>query len=197
MAINQAKLSGQCGRLKCCLNYELDLYMEAVDLFPNNADKLKTKEGVAILVKTDIFRRLMFYSLESEGIKGKIFAMEPKKVREIKAMNDRGEFPQNLNDLQVIQAAKPSLGDEDQDVDIESVNDVLELPAEKRNKKKKKKRRPGDNSGQGQGQANQNRSNNPNKPTSPTAQQPNNPNNPNRNKRRNRPNRNDDNRKKE
>ncbi|MBK6901682.1 MAG: hypothetical protein IPH04_02395 [Saprospirales bacterium] len=197
LAINQAKLSGQCGRLKCCLNYELDLYMEAVDLFPNNADKLKTKEGVAILVKTDIFRRLMFYSLESEGIKGKIFAMEPKKVREIKAMNDRGEFPQNLNDLQVIQAAKPSLGDEDQDVDIESVNDVLELPAEKRNKKKKKKRRPGDNSGQGQGQANQNRSNNPNKPTSPTAQQPNNPNNPNRNKRRNRPNRNDDNRKKE
>ncbi|MBK6623071.1 MAG: hypothetical protein IPJ00_04420 [Saprospirales bacterium] len=194
LAINQAKLSGQCGRLKCCLNYELDLYMEAVDLFPNNADKLKTKEGVAILVKTDIFRRLMFYSLESEGIKGKIFAMEPKKVREIKAMNDRGEFPQNLNDLQVIQAAKPSLGDEDQDVDIESVNDVLELPAEKRNKKKKKKRRPGDNSGQGQGQANQNRSNNPNKPTSPPGQQPN---NPNRNKRRNRPNRNDDNRKKE
>lgn len=193
LAINQAKLSGQCGRLKCCLNYELDLYMEAVDLFPNNADKLKTKEGVAVLVKTDIFRRLMFYSLESEGIKGKIFAMEPKKVREIKAMNDRGEFPQNLNDLQVIQAVKPSVGDEDQDVDIESVNDVLELPAEKR-KKKKKKRRPGDNSGQNQGQTNQNRGNNPNRPNNPTAQQPN---NPNRNKRRNRPNRKDDNRRKE
>ena len=191
LAINQAKLSGQCGRLKCCLNYELDLYMEAVDLFPTNADRLKTKEGLAILVKTDIFRRLMFYSLEQDGSKGKVYALDPKKVREIKLMNDRGEFPPNLNDLQAALPVKTVEEEDDEDVDIESVNDVLELPAEKR-KKQKKQRRPGgdgpvQNKNQGtpprppQGQGP------PNKPANPA--NPGNAGNANRNKRRNRPDR--------
>lgn len=143
LAINQAKLSGQCGRLKCCLNYELDLYMEAVELFPNNADRLKTKEGLAILVKTDIFRQLMYYSIEQEGAKGKLIALEPQKVREIQEMNSRGEFPPNLSDLQVVIPARTDQ-DEEEDHDYESVNDVLELPAEQRKKKKKKRRKPGD-----------------------------------------------------
>ena len=176
LAINQAKLSGQCGRLKCCLNYELDLYMEAVDLFPSNADKLRTKDGMAILVKTDIFRRLMYYSLEQDGVKGRIFALDPKKVREIKAMNERGEFPAGLEGMQAALPVK-TVEEEDEAVDFESVNDVLELPAEKRNKKKKK-RRSGD-SQQGQNKGAQ---------RPPQAQTPPNPNNPNRNKRRNRPN---------
>ncbi|MEL6275094.1 MAG: regulatory iron-sulfur-containing complex subunit RicT, partial [Bacteroidota bacterium] len=55
IAINQNKLSGQCGRLKCCLNYELDTYVEALEAFPKKADKLKTDAGLAILIKTDIF----------------------------------------------------------------------------------------------------------------------------------------------
>lgn len=143
LAINQAKLSGQCGRLKCCLNYELDLYMEAADLFPTNADKLKTKEGDAILVKTDIFRQLMYYAIDQEGAKGKLIALAPQKVREIKAMNQRGEYPPNLVDLQVLLPARPEEA-EDEEVDFESVNDVLELPAEQRKKKKKKRRKGGD-----------------------------------------------------
>ncbi|MEM9529158.1 MAG: regulatory iron-sulfur-containing complex subunit RicT, partial [Bacteroidota bacterium] len=52
IAINQAKLSGQCGRLKCCLNYELNTYMEALEAFPKKADKLRTEAGLAILIKT-------------------------------------------------------------------------------------------------------------------------------------------------
>lgn len=174
LAINQSKLSGQCGRLKCCLNYELDLYMEAVDLFPTNADKLKTADGTAILVKTDIFRRLMYYALEQDGVKGRVFALDPKKVREIKAMNDRGELPTNLEDQQAALPVK-TVEEEDEAVDFESVNDVLELPAEKR-KKKKKKRRPSDGSGQNQGGQ-----------RPPRGQNPHNPENANRNKRRNRP----------
>ncbi|HHB79983.1 MAG TPA: hypothetical protein ENK85_12190, partial [Saprospiraceae bacterium] len=61
LSFNQAKLSGQCGRLKCCLNFELDYYVEALREFPKNARKLKTASGIAKLVKTDIFRKLMFY----------------------------------------------------------------------------------------------------------------------------------------
>lgn len=143
LAINQAKLSGQCGRLKCCLNYELDLYMEAADLFPTNADKLKTKEGDAQLVKVDIFRQLMYYAVDQDSAKGKLFALAPQKVREIKAMNQRGEYPPNLTDLQVLLPSRPE-DDDDDDVDFESVNDVLELPAEQRKKKKKKRRKGGD-----------------------------------------------------
>jgi cell fate regulator YaaT (PSP1 superfamily) len=154
LAINQAKLSGQCGRLKCCLNYELDLYMEAAELFPTNADKLKTKEGDAILVKTDIFRQLMYYALDQESAKGKLFALAPQKVKEIKAMNKRGEYPPNLVDLQVLLPARPE-EDEDEDVDFESVNDVLELPAEQRKKKKKKRRKGGDQPQQQTGQGQQ------------------------------------------
>lgn len=51
LSINQTKLSGQCGRLKCCLNYELDTYMDALKVFPNNADKIQTQQGIAFLQK--------------------------------------------------------------------------------------------------------------------------------------------------
>ena len=148
LAINQAKLSGQCGRLKCCLNYELDLYMEAVDLFPNNADRLKTREGTATLFKTDIFRQLMYYSLDQDGSRGKVVALSPAAVREIKAMNAKGELPPDLMDHHVSIPSKTS-GNDEEEMDFESVNDVLELPAEK--KKKRNKRRRGDGQGQ-QGQ---------------------------------------------
>src|SRR5690606_2031618 len=55
LAINQAKLSGQCGRLKCCLNYELDTYMDALKAFPKDAEKLEVAAGMATLQKRDIF----------------------------------------------------------------------------------------------------------------------------------------------
>ncbi|HNR09406.1 MAG TPA: regulatory iron-sulfur-containing complex subunit RicT, partial [Saprospiraceae bacterium] len=67
LAINQAKLSGQCGRLKCCLNYELDVYMESLDRFPMDIESIRTSLGTANLLKTDIFRGIMYYELESTG----------------------------------------------------------------------------------------------------------------------------------
>lgn len=72
LAINQAKLSGQCGRLKCCLNYELDTYMDALTHFPKNAEKIQTEGGLAVLVKTDIFKQLMYYAYRSEKGRGRI-----------------------------------------------------------------------------------------------------------------------------
>ncbi|MEO8584142.1 MAG: regulatory iron-sulfur-containing complex subunit RicT, partial [Flavitalea sp.] len=63
LSINQSKLSGQCGRLKCCLNYELDTYLDALQHFPENADTIQVAKGTAILIKKDIFRNLMWYIL--------------------------------------------------------------------------------------------------------------------------------------
>src|SRR5213075_1471054 len=63
LSINQSKLSGQCGRLKCCLNYELDTYLDALQFFPENADVLEVEKGRAFLIKKDIFRNLMWYTM--------------------------------------------------------------------------------------------------------------------------------------
>jgi cell fate regulator YaaT (PSP1 superfamily) len=62
LSLNTLKLAGQCGKLKCCLNYELDTYMDALKDIPNNVDKLETGKGLARLQKTDIFKKLMWYS---------------------------------------------------------------------------------------------------------------------------------------
>src|SRR6201991_3621744 len=62
LSINQTKLSGQCGRLKCCLNYELDTYLDALKAFPTDAESIETANGVATLQKRDIFKNLMWYS---------------------------------------------------------------------------------------------------------------------------------------
>jgi hypothetical protein len=136
LAINQAKLSGQCGRLKCCLNYELDTYMEALSAFPENADKLKTKMGVANLVKTDIFKGLMYYAYNHENNRGRMYTLDLKRVRDIRDMNRRGEFPDDFVEFQV--AAEPGAIEEH---DFGDVTGVIELPPEER--KGRGKRRGG------------------------------------------------------
>lgn len=139
LAINQAKLSGQCGRLKCCLNYELDTYLEALDYFPKNTDKLKTMVGVASLVKTDIFKKLMYYAYDQNDKRGgKVYPLEVSRVKEIKAMNDRGEKPADLLDLQTLMGETI----ESEDVDFGGdVTGVIELPEEKRRRKKNKRKK--------------------------------------------------------
>ena len=66
LSLNPQKLAGQCGKLKCCLNYELDMYVEAIKYFPKSNLKLKTKKGNAFMQKMDIFRRKLWYSYTSE-----------------------------------------------------------------------------------------------------------------------------------
>jgi len=138
LAINQAKLSGQCGRLKCCLNYELDTYLDALQGFPEHAEKLQTTEGVAVLVKTDIFKQLMYYAYEHEGHRGKIYALDAKQVHAIVAMNKKSERPSSLGEVQVILVPR----DEDEpEVDYGDVTGVIELPEEERRRRKKKKKK--------------------------------------------------------
>jgi hypothetical protein len=66
LSLNPQKLAGQCGKLKCCLNYELDSYMDALSNFPKQTQKLYTTKGVALCQKVDIFKGLMWYCYDGE-----------------------------------------------------------------------------------------------------------------------------------
>lgn len=104
LAINTDKLSGQCGRLKCCLNYELDTYNDALRSFPKNADKLETEEGIAILKKTEILKRQMLYEYEMQ--RGNFIKVGIEDVKEIMWMNKNGKKPKSLGDFAVLDDVK-------------------------------------------------------------------------------------------
>lgn len=140
LAINQAKLSGQCGRLKCCLNFELDTYMEAIEAFPKRADSIYTQRGKAVLIKTDIFKGLMYYTYIVDGKRGKFYALPVKRVKEIIAMNKNKEKPADLISMETYMAMDAAAANQN---DYESVNEVIELPMEERKKKRNNRRKKG------------------------------------------------------
>jgi cell fate regulator YaaT (PSP1 superfamily) len=94
LSLNPQKLAGQCGKLKCCLNYELDMYVEAIKGFPESNVKLKTKKGDAFMQKMDIFKRKMWYSYHSEP--SHFIELNLDKVQEIVSQNKKGEQPDSL-----------------------------------------------------------------------------------------------------
>lgn len=98
LSINQTKLSGQCGRLKCCLNYELDTYLDALQHFPDNADTLQVARGNAFLVKKDIFKNLMWYTLPDSN---KQYPVAIERVRKIKQLNHQGVIPEELEAVDI------------------------------------------------------------------------------------------------
>lgn len=131
LAINQQKLSGQCGRLKCCLNYELDTYMEALESFPRKADKIKTAAGLAILIKTDIFKGVMFYTYKEN--RGMLYPIPVAKVHELIAINRAGDLPADLHSHQLVVESKEEV------FEYEDVTGAVDLkPLEKRKKRRKK-----------------------------------------------------------
>ncbi len=93
LSINQSKLSGQCGRLKCCLNYELDTYLDALQNFPDNAETLQVAKGTALLIKKDIFKNLMWYVLPDSS---KQFPLTIERVKKIKKLNQENIIPDGL-----------------------------------------------------------------------------------------------------
>ena len=99
LAINQSKLSGQCGRLKCCLNYELNTYLEVLQEFPKNVNSIKTKKGNAILIKTDIFKRIMYFAYRTEFGISEIHQLSIEQVKELNAQNKKGILPEDLKDV--------------------------------------------------------------------------------------------------
>ena len=97
LSINPQKLAGQCGKLKCCLNFELDSYLDAIKGFPSSEIKLLTEAGKAYCFKSDIFKGLMWYSYLGEN--SKVIVLETARVHEIIALNKQGEKPEGLEDF--------------------------------------------------------------------------------------------------
>lgn len=127
LSLNPSKLSGQCGRLKCCLNYELDTYMNALEDIPEINGPLQTKTGPAHLQKTDIFRKLMWFSYEKEST---WIPLKASRVKEIIELNKNNIQPDTLQENSV------SVNDE-----TDTLNNDLVMMDKKFQKKKKKKKR--------------------------------------------------------
>lgn len=133
LSINQTKLSGQCGRLKCCLNYELDTYLDALQGFPENADILQVAAGTATLIKKDIFKNLMWYVLPNST---KQYPLTIERVRKIRAMNMKNEIPEELEAVEVVSSKVKEAEPEFVDV----VGHITLRSLEKADKKRKHQR---------------------------------------------------------
>ncbi|MBQ9410279.1 MAG: hypothetical protein IJU21_01580 [Bacteroidales bacterium] len=97
LSLNPQKLAGQCGKLKCCLNYEVAAYTDARSRLPRVNEPLELQDGQAFLVKTDILAGMLYFSYE-KGSLAKVYALSADEVREIQAMNRRGERPATLQE---------------------------------------------------------------------------------------------------
>ncbi|MCK4746019.1 MAG: hypothetical protein KAT15_03250 [Bacteroidales bacterium] len=95
VALNPQKLAGQCGKLKCCLNYELTGYEDARKNFPDTTIPLKTEAGDAYHLKTDVYRGIMWYAYEGGGAHA-LVPVPAERVSEIREMNRRGNIPDEL-----------------------------------------------------------------------------------------------------
>lgn len=141
LSINQTKLSGQCGRLKCCLNYELDTYMDALKNFPAHSEVLELAQGRASLQKKDIFKNLMWYSFSGSN---KQYPLTIERVKEIQELNAKGEKPEDLGAVEVVASQRPGA----KVVEMSFVNDVGQIQLSSlrgggsNNKKKKKPNKP-------------------------------------------------------
>ncbi len=137
LSLNPTKLSGQCGRLKCCLNYELDTYMSALSDIPEVDKPLQTEAGSAKLQKTDIFRKLMWFSYNNDN---NWHSITCERVSEILELNSKGVIPYDL---------KTNHGKEQEDLISKSNMELDALDKKfsknKKTKKKKKPRNPGEN----------------------------------------------------
>jgi len=136
LAINQTKLSGQCGRLKCCLNYELDSYIDALADFPKRADVLRTEYHKYELIKTDIFKGIMYYIQILERGRGPVVAVDKSRVKEVLALNKKKEYPTELGAKDIANIAT-----EKDDYDFEDINEVVELPNPSKRKGRRKNSR--------------------------------------------------------
>lgn len=95
LSVNPTKLAGQCGKLKCCLNYELDTYLDALKEFPEVQDKfLITQKGKAKFIKLDVFRRRIYWAYENDP--GTFIPLSIERTKEIMQMNEQNIFPEDL-----------------------------------------------------------------------------------------------------
>ena len=146
LSINQTKLSGQCGRLKCCLNYELDTYLDALQHFPDNCDTLKVVKGNAFLIKKDIFKNLMWYTLPDSN---KQYPLTIERVTKIKSLNQQGVFPEELEPVEVTSSKPKEIEPEFADLVGQISLQTLEK-ADKKKRQQQQQQQKGQRPAQGQ-----------------------------------------------
>lgn len=190
LSLNPSKLSGQCGRLKCCLNYELETYMEALKDIPEIDAPLLTEKGEAMLQKTDIFRKIMWFGYKEENT---WYPINIGRVNEILDLNRSGHKPATLeeNKVEEKQAGGPL------NSDLENLDKKYKDKSKKKKKSHDRHRRdnrPGGNApdkgspGNQGNQGNKNPGNNPNRGNNNPNRGNNNPNNQGNRNRPNNPN---------
>lgn len=161
LSINQTKLSGQCGRLKCCLNYELDTYLDALQHFPENCDMIQVAKGNASLIKKDIFKNLMWYVLPESN---KQYPLTIDRVKKIRSLNAQGVIPE---ELEAVEVTSSKIKEEEPEF-VELVGHISLRSLEKNEKKRKQK--------QQQSQHKQQKQQRPQPPQQQKGQQQNRPN---------------------
>jgi cell fate regulator YaaT (PSP1 superfamily) len=139
LSLNPLKLAGQCGKLKCCLNYELDAYLDALKAFPKTEVKLRTTKGTAVCQKTDIFKGHMWYAYEGEWMNW--HKLTTTQANEIIAINAKNEKVASLEEYAIDLV-------EDTKVDFENVvgqDSLTRFDAPKNQRRKNNNRRKKNN----------------------------------------------------
>ena len=138
LSLNPQKLAGQCSKLKCCINYETDCYVDALKDFPDTNIELMTRKGKAFFQKADVLRRILSYSYSDNP--GVFINLTPERVREIQELNRRRQYPEDLvNEQELPPPAKP--------IAMESNNELedsltrFDMPQNQKKKKRRKKTR--------------------------------------------------------
>ncbi|MGY5352063.1 PSP1 domain-containing protein [Wenyingzhuangia sp. IMCC45533] len=147
LSLNPQKLAGQCGKLKCCLNYELDTYLDALKGFPSQSVTLKTEKGLAIFIKMDIFKEVLWYTYKDD--KSKWFKLTLDQVNEILEENKKGNKVESLEEFDAENA-------EDTKIDFENVvgqDSLTRFDEPKRKNKRRKNNRTKNSRSRSEGSA--------------------------------------------
>ena len=113
---NPQKLAGQCGKLKCCLNFEYEVYADALKKFPPAGHAIRFQKGLALYKKTDVFRGIMWYAYEGEN---DLIAVKAEDVKAIIEMNRNQQYPEKLEDYQVELMSTSALASEANSEEVE------------------------------------------------------------------------------
>lgn len=148
LSLNPQKLAGQCGKLKCCLNYELDTYLDALKDFPKTDTKLYTEKGTAVCQKTDIFKGHMWYAYEGEWMNWHKITAE--QANEIIELNKQKKKVASLEEYasDVVEDTKTDFGN------VVGQDSLTRFDNPKRNKKRRNKRKGNQRNKGGQGNNN-------------------------------------------
>ncbi|MFA5325663.1 MAG: regulatory iron-sulfur-containing complex subunit RicT [Bacteroidales bacterium] len=142
LSLNPQKLAGQCSKLKCCINYEASIYIDAQKQLPELRGPLEFKDGLAFLMKTDILKGLMWFSYDPNSM-ANIYSLTGSKVRDIIAANRKGLIPDSLQEKEII-SKEPQFISAVGDDSISRFDEKTKKVQSQNKKRKNFRQKPGD-----------------------------------------------------